>query len=321
MEIHPGVKTPLYVLGFELWWQGFPVPAADARRYLRRVIDRGSPDLQPTGNPGEDVEAVMKPLEERRLRDPTYDFLRERVGGNSTIAFQGMYALLLLMLGGEPVLESSGEYADADDAGEPHPGDTLTQLLGLDRAQRDVPPNAEPLIDEDFNLQKHLHEFVVPELTIPGALSAVVEGLSDEELAMARDDAHLYTVELPVAAAAVQHAWGHDFAGFGIFTIERGEQSERWLRAATVPVGVLLRQTVGNASIDEFKLTLRREERAAQTYNSVMERFPEYAEFLKPGNDELLRTAPPELVAKMRSDITDFINSTPGLEPPNTDSN
>lgn len=308
MEIRAGRKLPNYVIGFELWWRGFAVPATDGRRYLQRVLDKNTAELLARADPYEVADEFERTLERGGPRTGLYTTLLSRVGGDQAALVTGIYAVILFALGIEPVWESTGSVAEAGDEDEVSPRDVLAGLMGFDRAAADALPGSEPLISEPFDARSFLEQLPFETMFRAGGLSGPVLRSSDSELAIAPDDAHVFADLFPEFAKMVESAYGDDFAGFGIFTLERREQDERFFRAATVAVMLVLRP-IFPEGIDTIDTTLRERIGEARRYNALVDAFPKYAPYLKTDQSERLKDLTPEFREQMRRDITTFLEA------------
>ena len=313
MEIRGGRKTPSAVLGFELWWSGFSVD--DARSFIASVLDHGAGDpLAQAPGPYEAADRLERKLRAKRPRGTLYPLLAERVGGDTDALIAGMYALMLLLLGESPVLESTASLADAEDRGEVSPGQALERLFGFHRAGQDEAPDGTKLLSEPIDIPAAFQQLAQAEVFDGDALSTPIHKASDTELALARDDALAFADDFAEFARATEQAYGSDFAGFGIFTLPRKDGEKRFFRAACVLGMLVLRRMLGGAGIDTVKGTIRREIGKARAYNAIVDAFPEYAVYLRHDQEEAISNASPEFVEEMHAKIKTFMAAHPEIE-------
>jgi hypothetical protein len=251
-RIQAGRKVPTEVLVFELWWHGFAV--ADAHRAVESVLANEPPLIDEPSEPFSVADAFAATIQ-TPSRDPVARFLLSRVGGDRAALSTGTFALAALFQGEDPKLDSTAEYADADDRDEISPLEASVRLLGFDRAVADEAPGGSRLLDEIPDLEVFVAELIDGEPLDLLDVARLVRQASVSELELARDDAHVIALLTPLVRMGEQ-VYGGDFAGLGFFAIERGEQSERHNRANTVAMMLKLRKSLGDQPIDALKDTL-----------------------------------------------------------------
>jgi hypothetical protein len=311
MEIRGGRKLPNYVLGFELWWRGFPV--ADPRPYVAAVLDAATKDAFA---PGADPYSTADQLEELKTKTPrntVYPLLAGRAGGDVDALISGLYAIVLLLFGVEPAWESTSALVGAEDRDEVSPRAAAEQVLGFERAASDEAPGGVRLLDEPIEIPGFFRELLGEEGFDARNLSKSVREAPDEELALALDDARAFSDDLVEFATAAEEAFGNDFAGLGFFTLQRREKENRFFRAGCVLSLLLLRRALGGTGIDQIKEDLSSNLVEFRAYNAVVDAFPEYAKYLRHDQQSRLATADPELIAKMRTDVAQFLAAHPEL--------
>jgi hypothetical protein len=306
MEIRAGRKLPEHVVGFELWWRGFDVDVDAVRSYLARLLDESTAELLATPDPYDLADNVEKTLEGQRPQGPLPSLLLERLGGDERALVSGIYALALLLRGVEPVLDTTSEIVGAGDETETTPESAVLHLVGFDRAMTDtVPGTKETLLGDNFDLLGFFYNFTLAEM-IGSRFSTPVSAATDEQLEKARTDAVTFSQLFRELAETQEHAFGKDFSGFGIFTLRRPEQEERFHRL-TIFLALLVLRDQYAEEIDLINQTLQERISEVRTYNAIVERFPEYARYLRYDQAEQLATMTPEDRQKMASDISAFL--------------
>jgi hypothetical protein len=306
MEIRGGRKLPEHVVGFELWWRGFDVDLDAVRSYLARLLDEDTADLLATPDSYDPADNVERTVESQRPQGALPSLLLERLGGDESALVSGIYALVLLLRGVDPVLDTTSKIVGAGDETETTPENAILRLAGFNRAMTDsVPGTEETLLGDDFTLLGFFHELNPAEL-IGCRFSTPVLAATDEQLEKARMDAVTFSQLFRELADATEHAFRRDFAGFGIFTLPRREREERFYRATIILMMLVLRKKHADG-IDLINDVLRGRISEVRTYNMIVERFPEYGPYLRFDQVEKLKTLPPEDRRKMASDISSFL--------------
>jgi hypothetical protein len=313
-ELHRTIKL-LPDLGFELWWRGFPVLTDKARGWIAQIIEKhtGLDLAREPRDPYDVADEVTEMLRSGEPRDALMRLFRRRVGRNDAALVEGFYVLLLQVFGAQPAWGNPGAYADAADADEPAPEDALASLTGFARAAQDVLPDTPPLLDDPHDVTA-----VFAQLQEAGALDIAelakwIEQTTEQELAVAWDDAHVLTELFPEFVRALEQYAGPDFAGLGIFTVARDSATSRFWRALMVCVAIVVRKLVGDDGMAELKDAIRNNIANAAAYLKVIEEFPEYSAYLGYNYEELVTQQSPEFVAKMRKDLTAFLESHPEI--------
>jgi hypothetical protein len=307
MEIRAGRKLPEHVVGFELWWRGVDVDLQVVRSYIGRLLDEDTAVLLSTPDPHDLADTVERLLETKRSHGALPALLLERLGGDLGALISATYAITLLLRGVTPVLDTTSAIVEADDEPEMDPKSAILRVTGLSRAMTDnVPGTDETLLDDDLDLSAFFDELGAVEL-FAGRLSDPVHAATDEELETARIDASIFSTHFRELASAAETAFGGDFAGWAIFTLDRREQEERFYRAGIVLMMLILRKKYGEG-IDLINQTLQERMSEARTYNTIVERFPEYADYLRSDQAERLAALSPEQRERMVSDISNVLN-------------
>jgi hypothetical protein len=237
-----------------------------------------------------------------------------RVGGDDEALLAGMYAMVILLLGGSPGWDSTAELVDADDRDEMSPADAAQRLLGFDRAAADEAPGGQKLLDEPVDISEFFSQLLGTGRIDPRDLAETTRGASDDELQLALDDAHAFADDFVENARAAQRRFGDDFAGLGIFTVRRKEKEERFFRAGCVLMLLTVRRALGGEGVEQIKLSLKQTTPQARAYNAIIDAFPAYAAYYRQDQDEMLAAADPDFIAQMRDDVAKFIAAHPDIE-------
>lgn len=313
MAIRAGHQKPLDVLGFELWWGGFA--EAKARAHIASILNGdGAIHFSPGDDPADLADRMYIELHDKRPRTGLFALLADRVGGDREALLTGMYALLMLLLGGSPAWESTSAVANAEDRDELSPADAARRLLGFVRAAEDQAPSGERLLDEPMDIPDFFAQLLAGGRMDPSDLAKTIHDATDDELELAREDAHAFAGDFVENARATVRAYGDDFAGFGFFAVHRKEKEERFSRAACVLMLLTVRRVLGGDGIDQIKLSLNETTSQARAYNSIIDAFPEYAPYYRHDQETMLASADPDFVEKMRGDVAAFISAHPEVE-------
>jgi hypothetical protein len=312
----PWRKLPRDLVAFELWWQGVDVDVEDARGYLVKELGRriGKFGVTRSGSrdPFDVADEIVTELRSKPLRSALVRLLSRRVGRDLNTFIDGIYALIVFFLGGEPAWDDSGTYADIAEAGRPSPAEALVRLFGYDRAASDTAPDGSRLIEGPVDVRAMLSE--VRDLT-GGDVRKVPDAVADAsaaELDQARDDAYVFAEAMPIAAEAFQRAYRRDFAGFGIFTILY-RITERYFRIVVTIAMLLIRKRLTGQKIDELNDALRSSRDACQAYISITDSFPQYAKYWRVDHEEQVARLSEDFVTRMHEDLEVFLDSNPEI--------
>src|SRR5262249_26275231 len=126
-------------------------------------------------------------------------------------------------------------------------------------------------------------------------------------------DAHAFGETLPIVIKAIEHRFGRDFVGLGIFTTLQ-RLSERYLRISATLMVLVVRHALGGEGIDQVAQTLEGLRTTFEAYLAVVDRFPQYASYFKVDGDETLRLCSDEFISKMRADIQQYMHENPEIK-------
>lgn len=312
MTIRAGRQKPLDVLGFELWWRGFAV--SQDREYIASILNGGAIAFSSSEDPADFADRMYDELHDKRPRTGLFSLLAARVGGDHDAFLAGMYAMLMLLLGGSPAWDSTSAVVNAEDRDEMSPADAAQRLLGFVRAAEDQAPTGERLLDEPVAIPEFFSQLLKGGRLDPRDLAKTIRDATNEELELARDDAHAFAGDFVENARATVRAYGEDFAGFGFFAVARKEKEERFFRAGCVLMLLTVRRVLGGDGIEQIKLSLRQTTPQARAYNSIIDAFPEYARYYRHDQQTMLASADPVFVEKMRNKVAAFISANPEVE-------
>jgi hypothetical protein len=309
-------RMRLKTIRYELWWHGIDAELPAARELMVRTIEErlggfgvtraGSTDpLYVADEVASDLRASWPP------RNMIFRLVVRRVGRDYDDVVAGIYALVVFALGGESPWDDDD--AEADDQHNLSPRTAVTRLLGFQKAASDALPDGQQLLDEEPNVQELLIE-----LRDAGGFdfrnpAASLRAATDNELAQARTDAHAFGETLPIAARAIEHRFGRDFAGLGIFTVLQ-RLSERSLRITATLMVLVVRRALGGDGIEQVAKTLQTLRSTFEAYLTIVVHFPQYARFFKADGDEQLQLCPEQVVSRMREDIQQYLDENPEIK-------
>jgi hypothetical protein len=234
------------------------------------------------------------------------------VGRDLNTFIDGIYALIVFFLGGEPAWDDSSAYADVAEKGRLSPAEALVRLFGYDRAASDASPTGSRLIEGPVDVRAMLSE--VRDLTGGDVrkLPEAVGEASGAELDRARDDAYVFADVMPIAAEAFQRAYSRDFAGFGIFTIIY-KITERYFRIVAIIAMLLIRKHLGGEGIDELNEALQANRDACQAYISITDAFPQYAKYWRVDHEEQQAKLSDKFCANMQEELESYLDRNPAI--------
>jgi len=297
------------------WWHGIDAELPAARDFMVRTIQQrlggfgvtraGSTDpFDVADEVASDLQASWPP------RYLIFRLIARRVGRDYDDIVAGVYALVVFALGGESPWDN--DEAQAADQHKLSPRQAVTGLLGFQKAASDALPDGQQLLEEEPDAKELLIE-----LNDAGGFdfrdpAASLRQATDSELAQARTDAHAFGETLPIAARAIEHRFGRDFAGLGIFTVLQ-RLSERYLRITATLMVLVVRRALGGDGIDQVAETLEALRSTFEAYLKVVDHFPQYAEYFKVDGNDKLQLCSKQFISKMTADIQQYLDENPEI--------
>lgn len=290
IELRAQTKTrPFEQLRFEAWWAGLWVEPSLLRSSLEGLLDERTAWIRESRQRYETVEDAVEAMLTQPLRDtrsPIVRLMRRRVRGDENLR-SALYALLVLVLGGDPIWETPD--VEPDGGPEPHPIELVGQLMGLDRAAAQGLAGLVPSLDRSglVTALVRYRDSGLLDLVHP---SRLIHEATDQQLDAARDRARNLLASLLPFAESMEGIWGRDAAGLGIVRVAR-KTDWIFVRILFVKQGLAWDGLqLEDAPVD----ALAQVQPQAELFAAVRREFPQYKQYLAPGGDSLLEELPTE---------------------------
>jgi hypothetical protein len=261
------------------WWHGLDVRTDVARAAIARILQKMS--VRPAafdGEPFDAAEALAADLTDKRIRSPSMQLMRRRLGNREDM-LSVVTVLAALATRSEIAWDVAGTDSDEESLGQ-----LVNRATGVEAGLRARLGDSPPWLDEEPDA-----EMIMSELQAAGAfdpdLHRVVEDARDAALLEARDDVRLMFVELPKLTRMVEAAGGDDFGGLGSYRLIGRDNLDADANtiATAVRMMLVLRRVVGREPFDGIRDLVADQGAIATVAVAILDRLPEYRQILIDG--------------------------------------
>jgi hypothetical protein len=205
---------------FALWWQGSWVEGTALRTTLSALVGEALSPLEELreryGDPYGVADEVITQMRGSALRNPFVRLMRWNIKGTTYDLETGVYALVLLAFGEEPVWDATDVGSDEEDTS---PRLVMERAMGLVRAVHESRSDLGPLSDDPPDAPGFFERLLAAG-TLPLANLAEVPGSASlADLNDSRDIARVFVEELGPVAEALEIVIGRDAFGLGVFAV------------------------------------------------------------------------------------------------------
>jgi len=291
---------PLREAGFWLWWDGYNVPPGKVRLALQRLL-RPSHEMRELAaeyrRPFDAAEAAAERMAAHGGRSRALGVLRRNLKADEQDVQTALLDICQMAFGSQPIWTGDGL---EEEHGEQSPQEIVFQALGLDRAASDKVGDVGPWLTGGAEMVPRV--FALPReggLRNWLAFPELIAGVHDEELELAREDAHFLAEDLPAMATLIKAQ--HGKAAFGFEMLRPAAEGDAWTRALAVALCVVFRRAGLGSGIDELKTGTQEVVATARVFVSFARTFPQYRRYLPVMARGQTEEIPEEVTAALRA--------------------
>jgi hypothetical protein len=315
----------LDALRVAVWWEGHWVEPNALRASLIVPLDRLSAQARELTGDAEDpfaaADVIVSAMAIERASSGITSLLRKRLGGNADL-INLIWTFLSLGFG------APGPWAEDDRTEDPAPSffDLLERATGTDR-MRVRTTNVGGWIPPDFDMAKFTEELRAVGAFDAQDMSRPIREASNDAIEQARVDAEMFYDRLHAIGRVLEDLLDEEIPWLRALSFLAPRDAAD--RSSLIRNMLILRVLAGDASFGRVEALVEQEYARFVAISEIRDGLPQHQSILRVDIAQRLEELPPADAAKVREDISKFLEDHPAtdkalsgeLPPPLTNSN